>query len=215
MNKLLLDRLSAIMADRKITQAELAQRSGIRASSISDYLKGKYAPKQDKIALIAKALSVDPAWLMGYDNTNSGKEAPGFDPSTLPNYIPITKKKIPLLGKIAAGQPITALENIEEYLPIDDDIKADFALRVQGDSMINAGIEDTDIVFIREQPDVEDGQIAAVLIDDEATLKRVYKMPGFLQLNSENPRYKPMIFNETNCTTCRILGLAVAVLSKI
>ena len=129
--------------------------------------------------------------------------------------MPIAKKKIPLLGEIAAGQPIYADEHIEEFLPVDDEVKADFALKIKGDSMINAQINDGDIVFIRQQSDVDNGQIAAVLIDDSATLKRVYHMDGVIQLQAENPQYPPMIYSKNNCDECRILGLAVAVLGKV
>ncbi len=215
MNKTLIKRLATTLKERGMKQSELAQRSGIRASSISDYLNGKYAPKQDKIDLMAKALNVDSAWLMGYDDVPQNSNSTSFNPSSLSNYVAIKKKKIPLIGTIAAGQPIMADEHIEEYIPVEDDIHADYALRIEGDSMINANIYNGDIVFIHQQDDVENGQIAAVLVDDSATLKRVYKMPGYVQLVAENPKYPPMIFNEDNCDTCRILGKAVAVLHEI
>ena len=100
----------------------------------------------------------------------------------------ISLKHIPLLGKIAAGIPILAKENIERYMPCDDYTNADFCLRISGDSMIGARIYDGDIVYIKKQPIVENGEIAAVLIDDSATLKRVYKFENTLQLRAENPK---------------------------
>lgn len=206
-------RLAQALELRGITQTELSKRTNINKSSISTYLKGEYKAKQDKVDLLANALNVSPVWLMGYDIPMQRDLS--FDPSTLTNYVPITKKKIPLLGEIAAGQPIYADEHIEEFLPVDDKLHADFALKIKGDSMINAQINDGDIVFIRQQSDVDDGQIAAVLINDSATLKRIYHMNGFLQLNAENPAYKPIICSPETCDTCRILGLAVAVLGKI
>lgn len=130
-------------------------------------------------------------------------------------FVPLSKKKIPLLGTIAAGQPIYADQYIEEYLPVDLNLNADFGLHIRGDSMINANINDGDIVFIRSQPDVDDGQIAAVLIDDDATLKRVYHMPDGIQLIAENPAYRPIICNAATRAVCRILGLAVAVLGRV
>lgn len=206
-------RLAQALELRGITQTELSKRTNINKSSISTYLKGEYKAKQDKVDLLANALNVSPVWLMGYDIPMQRDLS--FDPSTLINYVPIAKKKIPLLGEIAAGQPIYADEHVEEFLPADDKLHADFALKIKGDSMINAQINDGDIVFIRQQSDVDDGQIAAVLINDSATLKRIYHMNGFLQLNAENPAYKPIICSPETCDTCRILGLAVAVLGKI
>lgn len=211
MNQKLIERMKQVMNEKQITQAELAKRTGIRASSISDYLNNRYEPKQDKIYLIAEALHVDAGWLSGREKESD--KIPTI--SGISNIVPIEKKKIPLIGTIAAGQPITADEHIEMLLPSVEKVRADFALRVQGDSMIGAGIYDGDIVFIRKQPDVDNGQIAAVLIDDSATLKHVYKTPDSCTLVSENPKYPPMVFNESNCDTIRIMGLAVAKYSRI
>lgn len=141
-------------------------------------------------------------------NTNS------FDETTLPGYIPISKRKIPLLGTVAAGEPIFADENIEEYLPIDDTIHADFALHVKGNSMIGANIHDGDIVLVRKQNDVDDGQIGIVLKDDEATMKRVYHGKDHLTLIAENPDYAPIICSVETCSFCKILGLVTHVIHK-
>ena len=127
-----------------------------------------------------------------------------------PNIFPIETKKIPLLGKIAAGQPVMAEECFDSYVQCGTDIHADFCLRVQGDSMINARIYDGDIVFIHKQPEVENGEIAAVAIDDAVTLKRVYFSDDSVMLRAENPKYKPMIFTKNDCSSFRILGKAVA-----
>ena len=137
------------------------------------------------------------------------------------NLIPLSKiktKKVPLIGSIACGAPITAVENIEEYIDMDADIHADFALRCKGDSMINARIFDGDIVYIREQPMVENGEIAAVIIDDmecEATLKRVYIDDEHIILHAENPVYKDMAFYHEEMNQVRIVGKAVAFLSAV
>ena len=190
---------------------DLADAIGKDRSTIYRYEKGEIEKlPSDLLVPVANALGVSPAQLIVSENNDDAYSFPKFD-----NYIPVKKKKIPLLGEVAAGQPIYADGHIEEYLPVNDDLRVDFALKIKGDSMINANIDDGDIVFIRQQSDVDDGQIAAVLIDDSATLKRVYHMQDFIQLQAENPKYPPMIFSNKNCDDVRILGLAVAVLGKI
>lgn len=124
-------------------------------------------------------------------------------------------ESIPILGTIACGEPILAEENIEGYFNMEKDLKADFCLYCKGDSMINARIYDGDLVFIKKQPDVEDGEIAAVLIDNEATLKRVYKVPGRIILRAENPTFKPIELKEEDMKDIRIIGKAVGFCSKL
>lgn len=209
-------RLAEAMKIRELTQTDLHERTGINKSSISTYLRGDYKAKQDKVDLLSSALNVSPAWLMGFDVPMvSNTDNDNIDISSIKNIVPIEKKMIPIIGTIAAGKPITADEHIETYLPCDIDVHADFGLIIHGDSMIGAGIHDGDVVFIKEQPDVDDGQIAAVRIDDEATLKHVYKIPGGCMLVSENPKYPPMTFTEENCDDIHIIGLAVAKYSVI
>ncbi|MDO5026833.1 MAG: transcriptional repressor LexA [Tissierellia bacterium] len=117
---------------------------------------------------------------------------------------------IPLIGRIAAGYPIFAEENIEDYFRIDSSINADFCLRIRGDSMIEAGIKDNDIVFIKKQETLENGQIGAILINEEATLKTFYKDKDTIILQPANKDYHPMIYTHGNI---RILGKLVAVLN--
>lgn len=201
-------RIKEMRKSRKMTLKELGEHIGLSESNTKRYEDGQIKTVGiDIIKKIALALDVPASYLTGWE------DIPRYQ--KLSNYVPIIKKKIPLLGEIAAGQPIYADEHIEEFLPVDDEVKADFALKIKGDSMINAQINDGDIVFIRQQSDVDNGQIAAVLIDDSATLKRVYHMDGVIQLQAENPQYPPMIYSKNNCDECRILGLAVAVLGKI
>jgi repressor LexA len=132
------------------------------------------------------------------------------------NLEPLPKmKKVPLLGTIACGEPILAEENIEDFINMPVQVKGTFALRCKGDSMINARIFDGDIVYIRQQPDVENGEIAAVLIDNEATLKRVYKYENRIELRPENPTFKVMNFENEELNNIRILGKAVGFFSKV
>ena len=119
-------------------------------------------------------------------------------------------RMIPVLGDIACGVPILAQEDIESYEQVDVEDKADFALRAKGDSMIGARILDGDTVFIRQQPDVESGEIAAVIVDnEEATLKRVHKVNGTIILRSENPAHGDQVFSRKDTKRLRILGKAI------
>ena len=133
------------------------------------------------------------------------------------NIRPIKLKRFPLLGEIACGQPIFADEDRESFIMADMDIRADFCLRAKGDSMINARIYDGDVVFIKEMPMVDNGDIAAVIIDDEATLKKVYYYPdkGKLVLYPENPDYEPFIYVGEELNTIRILSKAVYFMSPL
>lgn len=117
---------------------------------------------------------------------------------------------VPLIGKIAAGTPIFADQNIEDYFTIDSRINADFCLRIQGDSMIDAGINNNDIVFIRQQPTLEVGEIGAIQIGEEATLKRFYRTNDSIILQPANSNYLPQIYTEEN--DIKILGKLVATL---
>ena len=133
------------------------------------------------------------------------------------NLFRIETKQFPLLGNIACGEPIFAEQNFEAYVEAGANVHADFCLRAKGDSMIGARIQDGDIVFIKKQEMVDDGEIAAVLIEDEATLKRVYydEEAGVLQLFAENPQYKTMRFSGEELDHIRIIGKAVAFQSDI
>ena len=197
------------MEQRSLRQVDLlaivapsCAREGIsiRKNDLSQYLSGKVVPRADRIAVLAHALRVDEAWLMGY-----GSEQPSApEASTLP-----------LVGTIACGTPILAEENIEDNVVCPVGLDADFCLRCKGDSMKDARIMDGDIVYIKQQSEVENGQIAAVLIDDEATLKRVFASHDSLMLEAANERYAPMIFSGAELERVRIIGKAVAFFSGI
>ena len=202
------ERLKACMEEMDIKPSELSKLTGIDKSSISRYLKGDYVPKQLKVTILADALHVNAGWLF------SGVQQKETDYSNIKNIVPLELKKVPLLGTIAAGKPILCDEHIELLLPCDANLNADFALRVHGDSMIDVSYFDGDIVFIHQQPVVEDGQIAAVRIDDSATLKRFYKIPGGCMLLPENAKYKAMTFTSENCDDIAIIGIPVAKYTK-
>lgn len=162
---------------------------------------------------LAKALRTTPAELFGW-SSETGEKYPNY--STVDNIIPMPiMKKVPLLGTIACGEPILAEENIEAYINMPEEVSGTFALRCKGDSMINARIFDGDIVFIRQQPDVENGTIAAVLIDNEATLKKVYKYPNRIELRAENPTMRTLEYEGEDMNNVHIIGKAVYFLSPV
>ena len=212
MTTTLADRLREALTLRSMKQSDLSALTGIGKSSISTYLTGGYEPKQRNIQKMAAALNVSDRRLMGEAVPLDRR----LDPFTIPGIMPLPEmKEIPLIGSIACGEPLLAEANIEELLRIPQHIDADFALRCKGDSMIGARIMDGDIVYIREQPEVENGQIAAVLIDGDATLKRVYYHPNMLILHPENPAYKELIYRDAELENVRILGRAVSFTSAV
>ena len=187
--------------------APICEREGIqlKKNDISQYVSGKVAPRQDKLSVLAEALEVSEVWLLGY-----GADAEDMGMMPLPKT-----NRIPLVGTIACGAPILAEENIEETVACPEGVKADFCLRCKGDSMRDARILDGDIVYIRQQSEVENGQIAAVLVEDEATLKRVYLSPDSIVLQAANPAYAPLVYSGEEMANIRILGRAVAFFSAI
>lgn len=204
------------MKDRRkaigISAERLAEMLGVSPATIYRYENGDIEKVPgDRLGPIANALQTTPAYLMGWEaeSTTLSKQLPT-------NIIPMPEmRKIPLVGTIACGEPILAQENIEDYVSIPKDLAGDFALTCKGNSMINARIFDGDIVYIRQQDTVENGEIAAVLIDNEATLKRVKLLPDRIILEPENPLYDPMVYRGEEMNTVRILGKAVAFTSAV
>lgn len=188
-----------------LSQEDLGNALGLSKSTISMYECGKRKPSYEALEAIADFFNINMGTLTGQENVKL--------PS---NIIPMPEmKKIPLVGTIACGEPILAEENLDGEVDLPEHIHADFALRCKGDSMINARIYDGDIVYIRQQPTVEDGEIAAVLIGDEATLKRVRFFEDHVVLEPENPLYRPLSYWGEEMSTVRILGKAVAFTSKV
>lgn len=200
---------------RGMKQIELATRSGISKYSISHYLKGDWEGKQDAVYELARALNVSEAWLMGYDvpaERSAPKVSVQLDkkPTIPPGFMPLPKmRKVPLIGAIACGDPITAIQNREGDVNAPVDMRCDFALKCQGESMIGAGIHDGDVVYIRIQPEVKNGEIAAVRIGEEATLKRVYLHNDYIELRPENPAFESIIRRREEMNDVQIEGKAV------
>lgn len=190
-----------------LTQRQLADVVGVKHNTISDWESGRTSPDTDDIVLLCETLMISADALLGTVHD--------YSLDAINNIVPIKTKKIPMLGTIAAGEPIYADEDFEYYVECGIDIRADFALKICGDSMINIRINDGDIVFIQKQPTVNQGEVAAVLIDDEATLKRFRQYGNHVVLQSENPAYPDYEYDLSDGVNVRILGRAVAFQSDV
>ena len=199
-------RLREIREATGINQKEFAEMFGANKTTYNRYESGdiKTMPA-DLIENISLKFDINPAWLMGYENA---------DKYMIHEKVNQNVRRLPVLGKIAAGIPILAQQDLIDYEYVPESIKADFCLKVQGDSMIGARILDGDLVYIRQQSEVETGEIAAVLIDgEEATLKRVYITNGLIILKSENPNYPEQVYSKKDNVT--ILGKAILFKSEV
>lgn len=185
----------------KMSQTELAHKVGYTdRSTIAKVEAGQIDLTQPKIMAFAKALNTTPGKLLGWV----------VDPEPIAsNIIPVPAgRRIPVVGTIACGSPILAQENIQGYVDTDKAHGADFALICRGDSMAPK-ILDGDVVLIRQQPTVDNGQVAAVLIGDEATLKKVYLQDNQLVLVPENGAYSPLVYTGQDMASAQVLGLVV------
>jgi repressor LexA len=195
----------------KMTQTDLALKMGYADKSmIAKIEKGNVDLPQSKILAFANVLETTPGELMGWDYEAEPTE-------TVDNIYKLDKIKLPMLGKVACGEPIFADEDRESYIMVGTDIGADFCLQCQGDSMINARIHDGDIVFVKKTDIVENGEIAVVIIDDEATLKRFfyYREQNLVILKPENPKYQDIILTGEQLNQVRVIGRAVAFQSDV
>lgn len=201
------DILKGRRLELELTLEDVAKRVGVSPATISRWESGDIANmRRDRIAALSKALQISPAVIMGWDVDTPippGAHRPQF-------------KKVPMLGYAAAGQPLEDLNQDTPYYDVDNKYDVDFCITVRGDSMINAGINDGDIVFIKSMSEVPNGKIACVEIDNEKVcLKRFYKSADGIMLVSENPKYPPIQLNRFNCQSVKILGLAVLRQSEI
>ena len=206
-------RLLQLIEDNDISYGELSKKTNIPKSALQRYAPGETEKIPiTRIEVIAKALNTTAQFIMGWDENESYNN----DIFSIPGINPIPKTyKRPRLGTIACGEPILAEENIEAYDDIPDSIKCDFTLICKGDSMVNARINDGDIVYIKQQSQVDNGEIAAVLIDNEATLKRVYIYEDKVVLQPENTKYPPFVYTNEDMNNIRILGKAVGFTSLL
>lgn len=202
-------RIKNLRESKGLTQQELAEKVGFKtASAVNKIELGLRDINQSKILAFAQALGVSPGELMG-DNEASSFIPDGFSP------LPKTIKK-PRLGVISCGDPIMSEENFDGYDEVPEHINCDFTLKCEGDSMVGARINDGDLVYIRQQATVENGQIAAVLIDGaEKLLKRVYISDDSIILQAENPAYPPKSFSKEDMNRVSIIGRAVGFTSVL
>lgn len=209
------DRIKFLRERYKLTQDEMAEKIGTTKQTIYKYEMGLITNiPSDKIEAMARLFDVSPSYLMGWEDEKD------YDLKNIKNIdsiFPITVKKFPLLGEIACGEPILANEDRESYILSGTDIDADFCLKAKGDSMIGARIHDGDIVFIKKADVVNNGEVAAVIIDDEVLLKRFYyfKDENLLTLQSENPKYPPKNYVNEQLDHIRVIGKAIAFQSDV
>ena len=211
-------RISELRKSKGYNMKQTAKMLNMPYTTYVGYEKGEREPDSEKLILLSNFFNCSVDYLIYRSDDPNGHQASDDDIfSNYPNISPIKTKKFPLLGEIACGKPIYADEEHESYISANEDIQADFCLRAKGDSMINADIYDGDIVFIRKQDIVDDGEIAAVIIEDEATLKRVYydRENNRLQLVAENPKYAPLIYVNEELNYIHILGKAVALMRNL
>ncbi len=220
-------RLRELRQEHNWSMKEAAQKIGLPYTTYIGYEKGEREPNSEMLIKLADFFGVSVDYLIGNVNEpffyldnerilrdiNSYTDTPTNTPTKIPTgFRPLPRMvKKPLVGSIACGEPITAEENIEDYVDVPEHVKCDFCLMCKGDSMIDANIHDGDIVYIRADVDVPNGQIAAVRIGEEATLKRIYldRENGSLTLVPANSQYAPMTFTGAALADVHIEGKAV------
>ena len=199
-SKIIAKNLKRLMEDRGLSNVELSEIIGVSESTVGKWLLEKSIPRMGAIEKLASYFHINKSDLL--EDRSNAKEV----------KLDIQPRKIPILGKIAAGTPILAVENHEDYFDTSEFINADFALQIQGDSMIGSRIYDGDIVFLKKQSYIDNGQIGAFLIDGEATLKIFNKQNNTVMLLSSNPNYSPIILSPDKENI--ILGKLIGVYSR-
>lgn len=207
-------RLKQLRQARNLRQTDLAREICVSVQSLSNYELGQREPDFITLNKLADYFNVSVDYLLGRTDEQNNIVKSIFD---IPDIAPIDTRRIRMLGEIACGEPMFADEDRESYVLSGTDINADFCLTARGDSMTGARIHDGDIVFCRSQNIVNNGEIAVVLIDDCATLKRVYYYPDKkkLVLQAENPKYAPFVYVGEELNDIRIIGKAIAFQSDV
>lgn len=211
-------RLKELIKQKGITKKQFCEDIQINKNLPKYWEDNSTIPNRAILKAISQYFNVSVEYLKG-ETDDASPINDTFDIFSIPAITPIKTKKLPVLGSIACGEPIFAEEEYQGYISVNEDINADFCLLAKGNSMINAGIKDGSIVFVKKQSTVDNGQIAVVLIEDEATLKRVYfdDINKRLVLNPCNDAYSPIIIDNEQLKTgqIRILGRAIACQFKV
>ncbi len=205
------DRIRRLRKERRMSLEELAEYIGTTRQTIHRYETGAISNiPHEKVEAMASALGTTPSRLMGWEDDFSSINT--IKKTAAADFSAVGTKRLPLLGNVACGEPIFASEERGYYANASSSLAADFCLMAKGDSMVNARIFDGDLLFVKKQDTVDDGEIAVVLIDDEATVKRVYfnREDGILTLMPENPTYKPMRYMGSQLERIRILGKVIS-----
>ena len=194
MGDIFAERLRKAMFMEGLRQVDLCEKTGIDKGSIHHYLNGTYNPNGEKLTKLAAALGVSPDWLLGRD-VEEKRSAPA-------------KAGIPIVGKVAAGVPILAEQNVVGYLPAEEPLAGLFALTIKGDSM-SPRIMDGDVVIVRRQESAEDGDVVIALVDDEATCKVLRRSSYGVTLVPFNSAFLPLVYAKDQAERLRILGVVV------
>lgn len=197
------ENIKRIRLEHGLSQAELGKIAGVSDKAVSTWELGLKTPRMGAVEKMANYFGITKSAIVDDVQPTPATPIP-------PGFIPMPPmRKVPLVGSIACGTPILAEQNIDGSVDAPEDIRCDFALRCKGDSMIDAGIHDGDAVYIRIQPEVENGEIAAVRIGEEATLKRVYYDGTTLTLMPANAAFAPMVYTGPQLEEVHIEGRVV------
>ena len=199
-----------ILEYKDIKQADLARMTGILTSTLSEYFSGKFEPGQDNLYKLAEALNVNEPWLMGYD-----VPIDRIPDEMRKDVKDLNVRNIPVIGRINCGIPLLADENIRYFVAVGFRKHVDFALVAEGDSMSGAGIQKGDLIFFAQQPQVDNGQIAAVCIDGDATLKRFFLEKDKIILAPMNSAYQPMVYLRKEAKEIKVVGRAIYILRDL
>ena len=198
------ENIKKIRLEHELSQADLGKIAGVSDKAVSTWELGIKIPRMGAVEKMANYFGIPKSAIL--DDAQPGPASrtipPGFEP--MPKM-----KKVPLIGSIACGTPILAQQNIEKLVDVPENIRCDFSLTCHGDSMVGAGIHDKDVVYIHIQPEVENGEIAAVRIGEEATLKRVYLHTDYIELRPENAAFESIIRRKEEMNDVHIEGKAV------
>lgn len=176
-----MNRVKELRIKAGMQQKELAIMVGVSRPTVSEWEHGKKNPSGERLRKISKIFNVDPGFVLGYSTPIQIR-------TKIDGSVPLTQSAVPILGNITCGERVTPDTNPEGFADLPEGVHADFALRCKGDSMIPTFL-DSDLVLIKQQPEVENGQIAAVNIDNETTLKRIYMQENGIILRADNPAF--------------------------